>query len=364
MLREGGHAAYAVGGCIRNELLGFPVADVDFSTDATPARVSELAVRAGLQAVPTGVEHGTVTVVANNVGHEVTTFRKDVETDGRRAVIEYASSVDEDAHRRDFTINALYAEHDGTLVDPLGALPDVRARRIRFIDDPRERIREDYLRILRFFRFHAWFGHPEEGVDAESLAACAELAEGVGTLSKERIGKEMCRLLEAPDPAPSVASMEHSGVLLRILPGASSFSLAVLVHLETQAGVPPDWERRLACIGGEYPKEALRLSKSGSRRVTLLADNLGSLTGIDELAYRFGPATAMDVALLRAAQTGQDFPSDVQHRLAKAASAVFPVHASDLMPALSGPSLGKRLKELEDRWIASGFTLSRTQLLS
>lgn len=364
MLLEGGFQAFAVGGCVRNELLGVEVADVDIATDAHPETVVSLAQAAGLAAVPTGIEHGTVTVVASGIGHEVTTFRKDIETDGRRAVVEYAKSLEEDAHRRDFTMNALYAAFDGELVDPLNAMPDIAAGRVRFIDDPSDRIREDYLRILRFFRFHAWFGDPEGGIDPDALAACAELAEGLETLSKERVGGEVKKLLNAPDPAPSVAAMGQTGVLMRILPGAQPAALPILVHLEEQAGLGPNWLSRLACLGGENHKAFLRMSRSDDRQLALYRHEAMGLGHVAELAYRHGADEAVTILLIRAALTGQDIPDNLQQQAQTAAAQEFPINARDLMPDFQGPDLGARLKELETAWIESGFKLTRDQLLA
>ena len=188
MLTDAGHRALFVGGCVRNELLGAAVADIDIATDARPERVMDLAGPAGLYTVPTGIGHGTVTVVADGQPFEVTTFRRDVETDGRRAVVAFTDSLKADARRRDFTMNALYAKPDGKILDPLGGIDDLRHRRVRFIENAEARIREDYLRILRFFRFNAWYGDPESGLDSEGLAACAALSEGLETLARERIG--------------------------------------------------------------------------------------------------------------------------------------------------------------------------------
>ena len=188
MLTEAGHQAYAVGGCTRNALLGVPVADVDIATSATPEEVVQLAGAAGLKPIPTGLEHGTITVVSNGEPHEVTTFRNDVDTDGRRATVAFSDNISDDAVRRDFTVNALYVEADGTLHDPLGGLPDIKARRFRFIEAAAQRIEEDYLRILRFFRFTAWYGDPSAGLDVEGLAACATHVDGISKLSKERLG--------------------------------------------------------------------------------------------------------------------------------------------------------------------------------
>ena len=218
LLTVAGHQAFLVGGCVRNALISQPVADIDIATDAVPERVVALAEQAGHKVVPTGIDHGTVTVIAGGEVHEVTTFRRDVATDGRRATVAYATDLADDAARRDFTMNALYADASGQIYDPLGGLPDLLARRVRFVGDAAARIKEDYLRILRFFRFHAWYGDPGRGIDAEALAACAEHANGISRLSCERVGHEMRKLLAAPDPAPSVAAMHSAGILQQVLP--------------------------------------------------------------------------------------------------------------------------------------------------
>ena len=363
-LTGAGHQAFFVGGCVRNALLGVPVTDVDIATEARPERVSELAKAAGLRAVPTGAAHGTITVVSEGIAHEVTTFRRDVETDGRRAVIAYADDMRDDARRRDFTMNALYARPDGRVIDPLETgLADLQARRLRFVGTARNRIREDYLRILRFFRFHAWYGDDAEGPDPDALAACAELAEGLERLSRERIGAETAKLLAAPDPAPSVAIMARIGVLARILPGADPAALAPLVHLEAEAGIAPDWRRRLACIGGQEPGERLRLSRDAARRIARLHAAVASGDAAGALGYRHGAELGRDALLLRAALTGAPMREGWAAALARGAAAEFPVRALDLMPDHQGPALGRRLAELEARWIASDFTLTRDALL-
>jgi len=361
MLTGAGYQAFFVGGCVRNALLGEPVSDLDIATDARPETVIALARGAGLKPVPTGVDHGTVTVVAEGRPFEVTTFRKDVETDGRRAVVAFADTLEEDARRRDFTMNALYAAPDGTLADPIGGLPDLRARHLRFIGEAEARIREDYLRILRFFRFHAWYGG--DALDADGLAACAGLAEGIERLSRERIGHEMRRLLAAPDPAPSVAAMEAAGVLMRVLPGAGAGRLAVLVHLEGEAGAAPGWLRRLAALGGPDPSEALRLSKTEARGLAALRDGQGAEMGPGELGYRLGHDLARDVLLLRSALMVTPWDHEVDRLAQHGARQTFPLKADDLSGRHSGPDLGRALKAAEARWIASGFTLDRDALL-
>ena len=360
-LESAGYRAFFVGGCVRNALLGEPVADVDLATDASPENVTNIAENAGFKVVPTGFDHGTVTVIAAGKPHEVTTFRRDVETDGRRAVVAFSTDIAEDAARRDFTMNALYADRQGTLIDPLNGLVDLQARHVRFVGDPETRIREDYLRILRFFRFHACYGDPAQGLDAEALAACAAFSAGLETISKERIGAEMRKLLSAPDPAPAVASMAAAGVLAQILPGADPRALAPLVHLE--GDTPPRWLRRLAVMGGEDPETALRLSRPESRDLATLRDAIGSLHTPAALGWQLGADLGLDAILARAATLGTPPPEGWQADVTRGAGAAFPVTAADLMPALQGPALGQRLKALEAKWLASNLTLSREDLL-
>lgn len=361
MLTEAGHQAYFVGGCVRNALMGLPVNDIDIATDALPERVMELAESSGLHAVGTGIEHGTVTVVSNHMQHEVTTFRRDVETDGRRAVVAFSQNINDDAHRRDFTMNALYADSEGRVVDPLSGLDDLRARRIRFVDDASDRIKEDYLRTLRFFRFHAWYGAADAGLDAEAVAAIAANLDGLEALSKERVGSEVKKLLTAPEPAPSVGAMMQTGVLAKILPGADTTYLAPLVHIE--AGQKPDPMRRLAVLGGDDPASRFRLSRDEKKQLDILSTEIGSPVPAQELAYLYGADMARDIEMLRAAIFEQVLPDGLANDLDLGASAEFPVSAADLMPDLQGPALGARLKELEQTWIDSGFSLSREQLL-
>jgi poly(A) polymerase len=358
-LETAGHQALFVGGCVRNALLGEPVSDVDISTDAPPATVSTLAEAAGFKPVPTGIDHGTVTVVAEGKPHEVTTFRRDVETDGRRAVVAFSDKIEEDAQRRDFTMNALYADRHGTVIDPLNGLPDLQARRVRFVGDPETRIREDYLRILRFFRFHAAYGDPAEGLDPEGLAACAALADGLDGISKERITTELHKLLSVRDPAPAVAAMSQAGVLARVLPGADARALAPLVHLDEAE--PPRWLRRLAVLGGDT--DHLRLSKAEARDLSALRAALGAPETPAVLGFTMGAPLATDALLARAATFQTPPPNGWQSQVRDGSRARFPITAADLMPALQGEALGTRLKELEARWLASDLTLSREELL-
>lgn len=360
MLESAGHRALVVGGCVRNAVMGLKGGDVDIATDALPGTVMALAGTAGLRAVPTGIAHGTVTIVVDGDPYEVTTFRRDVQTDGRRAVVAFSDRIEDDARRRDFTMNALYVDADGTLSDPLSGLEDAKARRVRFIEDAAQRIAEDHLRVLRFFRFMAWYGDPALGPDPEGLAACAAGIAGLDHLSRERVGAEVKKLLAAPDPAPAVASLAAIGGLARVLPGADARVLAPLVHVESLAGIAPDPLRRLAALGGETGN--LRLSKAETRRLVDIRAAMAAGDSAAVLGYRHGADAARDALLIIAASLGQPLEAASLAQAQHGASQRFPVSAADL-PQLSGPALGQRLRELEDRWVNSGFTLDRDQLV-
>lgn len=362
-LTTSGYRVFFVGGCVRNAILRVPVDDIDMATDAPPDTVIRLAGAAGLKSVPTGIDHGTVTVVSDGTPHEVTTFREDVDTFGRHAKVAFGSDLTADARRRDFTMNALYAQPDGTVLDPLDGIDDLVARRVRFIGDAGTRIREDYLRILRFFRFHAQYGDPEARLDADALAACAANLDGLADLSRERIGAEMRKCLAAPDPAPAMAAMQAAGVLARILPGADAGTLAPMVHLEAQTGTEPGAIRRLAVLGGVDVAARLRLSRAETKTLTRLHEASASLMSAAELGYRYGYEAGRDALLVRAASMGAALDQGAVADCARGARAQFPVKADDLKPAYAGPALGQRLRDLESRWIASGFTLTREDLL-
>lgn len=358
LLTGAGHAAYAVGGCVRNAALGEGVTDVDIATSARPEQVMALAEAAGLRVVPTGLAHGTVTLVVDGEGFEVTTFRRDVATDGRHADVAFSDRIEDDAARRDFTMNALYADASGHVLDPLGGVDDLRARRFRFVGDPAQRIAEDYLRILRFFRFHAQYGDPDHGLDADGLAACAEGADGLARLSAERVTSELRKLLDARDPSPSVAAMHHTGVLARVLPGADPRALAPLVHLES--GRAPHWMRRLAVLAPDT--DHLRLTKAEARDLTRLRDAIGQTTPPAVLGHDLGTELGADAVLARAAILESPLPRDWRAEVTRGATARFPIRAADL-PGLDGAALGQRLKDLKARWIASDFTATRADLL-
>jgi poly(A) polymerase len=231
---------------------------------------------------------------------------------------------------------------------------------VRFIGDATARIAEDYLRILRFFRFHAWYADPSGGLDADALAACAAGLDGLPQLSRERVGHEVLKLLRAPDPAPAVAAMDHAGVLASVLPGAGSPPLTLLMGLEVD---PPDAIRRLAALGGSDVADGLRLSKADATRLALYRAEMATTTSPGALGYRHGLSCARDILTLRAVTFEQPLDDDALSDAALGAKATFPIKAADL-PGLTGPALGKRLKALEAAWIDSAFTLSKAQLLA
>ncbi len=356
--------AWFVGGCVRNALLGLDAADIDIATPLIPDEVMRRLRAARLRAVPTGLAHGTVTAVVDHRPVEITTFRADVETHGRHAEVAFTTDIAVDAARRDFTMNALYADAAGAVVDPLGGLPDLRDHRVRFIGRPEDRIREDFLRILRFFRFHAWYGRA--GIDADGLAACAALAEGLDRLARERIGWEFRKLLAAPDPAPATAAMAAAGVLARCLPGADASALAPLVHAERQASAAPDWQARLAALGGDDPGPRLRLSRAEEAAIARIRAALAEDAPPAALAYRHGPQAARGAALIRAAATGTVLPAGLDDAIERGAAAAFPLAAADLIAAgmAPGPALGAALARAEAAWIASDFALDSKALLA
>ena len=362
-IEDGGYDIFFVGGCVRNVVLDEVASDIDMSTNAHPETVMKLAKDAGLKAIPTGIDHGTVTVVSSGTPYEITTFRRDVETDGRRAVVAFSDDIIDDARRRDFTMNALYARPDGSIVDPLGGIQDVLDRRVRFIEDADQRIREDYLRTLRFFRFSAWYGAIDQGFDLDALNAISSNLDGLETLSAERVGMEMVKLFNATDPAVAVAVMRQTGVLNVVLQGADDAWLAPLIHVESLWDLSPDPIRRLAALGGSGVEIALRLSKVQARLLMQYRDGIESMAGAGELGYRLGMDVAKGIVALRCAYSGSPPVNEMLDRVVVGSAAKFPIKASDLTNMFSGPALGKRLKELEAEWIASNFTKTKEQLL-
>ncbi|VWX51302.1 CCA tRNA nucleotidyltransferase [Novosphingobium sp. 9U] len=355
-----GHARY-VGGAVRDTLLGVAVKDIDIATPLLPEQVVERLTAAGIRSVPTGIEHGTITAVLADGSVEITTLRRDVSTDGRRATVAFASDWREDAARRDFTINALYADpltHE--ISDWFDGLVDLSARRVRFIGDARERIREDHLRILRYFRFQARFGSLP--ADKEAEAACSELASTLKGLSRERIGMETMNLLGLPDPAPTIARMADLGVLAQILPEARAEALADLIAQEQAEGIAPDPLRRLAAllppepVLAEHVAARFRLSAAQKKRVVTAASRTEPDDEPRAIAYRLGRSEALDRLLIAgrsaAPLEGWDIPQ-------------FPLKGGEIVERgiKAGPEVARTLRAIEERWIAEGFP-DRERVLS
>nr|WP_210329025.1 CCA tRNA nucleotidyltransferase [Mesorhizobium amorphae] len=388
-LSDGGEAARIAGGAVRNALIGQPVADIDIATTCVPEETMRRAEAAGFKTVPTGIEHGTITAVAGGKAYEVTTLRADIETDGRRAKVSFGRDWKLDAERRDFTINALYAEADGTVVDLVGGIADIEARRLRFIGDAEARIREDYLRILRFFRFFAWYGDGRP--DAEGLKACARLKEGLGQLSAERVWSELKKLLSAPDPSRALLWMRQAGVLTSVLPESEKWGIDA-IHgltrtekelgwtsdplLRLEAMLPPDAARmktlaeRLKFSTGEADRLrqwALTAAVEPNATEGDLAKKLyrGDRQGfVDRLRLALGSARARAVEDNAALLDAGGFSRLLGFAL-KWQRPDFPVKGADLteLGAAPGPKLGAILKNLEREWIESGFALDRGALL-
>lgn len=345
-----------VGGAVRDTLIGLPVADLDLATTHSPETVVTLLEAEGIKAVPTGIAHGTITAISRGTSVEVTTLRRDVTTDGRRATIAFTDDWREDAARRDFTINALYASPEtGQIFDWFGGLDDLAARHVRFIGDPFQRIAEDHLRILRFFRFLARFG---DTPDPAGLDACTARANDLMALSRERIRDELLKLLVARDAVRVLRLMIDRGVLKPVVPEiqlAGVDRLAALADAEAQASIPPDPVRRLAAVLPRDPvvNDAVgaRLKLSNAERAALasaIEDNLAERPLA--LAYRIGPARAADRLLLAGdAAAASQAASFTPPRLPLSGGALIARGLS------KGPDVARALRMVEDRWIAEGF---------
>lgn len=367
-----------VGGCVRNALLNEPVADVDIATQLTPDEVERACRRAGMSVHPTGIEHGTLTVVAAHVAYEVTTLRRDVETDGRRAVVSFTRDWAEDAQRRDFRMNALYADREGNIFDPTGGgVDDISRRRIVFVGEAETRIREDFLRILRFFRFHAWYGSGDP--DPAGLDCCGRLRAGLTMISAERIWMETRKLLAAPRPLAALEAMHHAGVLDQLFPDARGLTLiSRLLEVEGTAKATADPLLRFLALFWKDPTAvrhvAARLKMSNEERDRLcfaaqeetpLRDDM-TPREVRAAVYRAGQQVVVDRAMLEWARGGSLRWSEVICLARSWVRPVLPVSGRDLLAvgAIAGPEMGSALRRLEAVWIESDFTLGREDLLA
>ena len=371
LLDSDGEEARIVGGAVRNALLRLPVHEIDIATTALPDEVVRRVESAGWKSVPTGIEHGTVTVLLAGKPFEVTTLRRDVETYGRKAKVLFGRDWVADAMRRDFTINALSLSADGQLHDYVDGLADLTARRVRFIGDPAQRIAEDYLRILRFFRFHAWYG--EGAPDPEGLHACIRERVGIDSLSRERVRTELLKLLLAPHAAPTLALMTETGLLGNVLGGIALLaSFENMAKVEAAAVLEPDPVRRLGALGvwvaedGERLAQRLRLSNAEAERLTALerwwrvSPEPGGMSA-RALLYRLGPQHFIDQVLVAWSRSAAGVADHAWRALAELprtwSAPEFPLKATDFMARglAAGPALGAAMRAAEQAWIAADF---------
>jgi poly(A) polymerase len=378
LLDRDGEEARVVGGAVRNALLRLPVDEIDVATTAVPTEVMRRVAAAGCKAIPTGIEHGTVTVVIDHQPVEVTTLREDVETFGRKARVAFGRDWRADAERRDFTINALSASTDGTVYDYVGGVDDIAARRVRFIGEPQRRIEEDFLRILRFFRFHAYFG--EGAPNRVDLRACIRARAGLETLSRERVRMELLKLFVASRATPTLAVMAESGLLGMVLGGVAFIaSFENMVKVEAALDAMPDPVRRLGALGvwvaedAERLSQRLRLSNAESERLLALEQWWRIAPQADQQAarvvlYRLGPQTFADQVMLAWARSDAGAADHDWRELANLPQRwmvpTFPLKAVDFMErgVPAGLSLGAALRAAEAAWIAANFPAERVAL--
>ncbi|MBB5048358.1 tRNA nucleotidyltransferase/poly(A) polymerase [Rhodopseudomonas rhenobacensis] len=378
LLNQDGAEARVVGGAVRNLLIGLPTGDIDIATTALPDEVMRRADAAGFKSVPTGIEHGTVTLVADGEPFEITTLREDVETFGRKAKVAFGDDWAADAQRRDFTMNALSVSLDGTLHDYVGGLDDVEARRVRFIGDPDQRIAEDYLRILRFFRIHAAYG--AGAPDRDGYLSCIRGRDGLAELSAERVRMEMLKLMVAPGACAAVAAMGEAGLLLRVFGGVAFHGpFAAMIAAERRLDLAPDAIRRLGALAVAVTEDArrltqrLRLSNAECKRLDSMGHRWWRLRGMEETLakrrlYRLGEARYHDRMMLAWARAGQGADPvpwlDLVTLPQRWQAPAFPLKAADFIArgVVQGPALGQIIALAEDAWLASDFALDESTL--
>ena len=378
LLNDNGEEARVVGGAVRNALLGIPTGDIDIATTALPDEVIRRAKAAGIKSVPTGIDHGTVTLVIEAHPFEVTTLREDTETFGRKAKVAFGRDWVGDAHRRDFTINALSVGADGVVHDHVGGLGDIAARRVQFIGEAEKRIAEDYLRILRFFRMHAAFGAGE--LDRAGYLACIAGRAGLATLSAERLRMEMLKLLVAGGAVDAVTAMADGGLLQMIVGGVAYVGpFAAMIAAERELDLKPDAIRRLAALAVAVTEDArrvaakLRLSNAETKSLDSMGHRWWRLDGLDEararrLLYRLGEDSYRNRLMLAWARAGSDADPVSWRAFAtlpqRWQAPKFPLNAADFLArgVAEGPALGQVITLAEDAWLAADFPLDQASL--
>ena len=365
LLHASGHSIYAVGGCVRDSILGLDSFDFDLATDAVPDRVAELATEAGMQVLMHAARFGTVTLFSGLAQFEITTFRKDIKTDGRHAEVTYTRCLEQDARRRDFTINAMYLDRDGDLIDPVGGLTDLKGRRVRFIGNPGRRIAEDTLRVLRFFRFNVQLDIKLEDYDPRAMQHIESCDRGrLASLTDFRVTQEMRKLMAMVDPYPALYAMSQAGLLETLFPHADLEALRRLRLLEFTLERQPDPVMRLALLENPALPARLRLTRSDHRYLAIITRSIRHGTPIEHAAYRHGIQAALSSAFLRAALAGEELEPGLTRRAESAAERHCPVGSADLLPVVERRQISGTLRTLEDAWLDSGFSLSREELLA
>ena len=359
-----GYQVLFVGGCVRNTILKMPVTDIDLATDAQPEEIIKIAKENNIRFVPTGLAHGTITLIIDNKNYQITTFRTDFDHDGRYAKVEFTESLLLDASRRDLTINALYCNHVGEVIDPLNGLDDIKKQKIKFIGNPNERIKEDNLRILRFFRFQAIYGNKNLEIDSIALEACHNHKSKLAALSKERITSELRKILSAPNPLEVIIKMNETGVLNELFQNVSIDSLEAYLKTEEKFKININWLGRLLSLQVTQEEESLKLTRCEFKFLKQTKSAIENQIHVLEFSYYNGVENGKIYSTLQNFKHNIILSKNLLNQNNSLATKKFPITAKDLMPEISGKKLGKALRSLEDRWIKSNFTLSKRELLA
>lgn len=359
-----GYQVLFVGGCVRNTILKKPVTDIDLATDAQPEEIIKIAKENNIRFVPTGLVHGTITLIIDNTHYQITTFRTDFDHDGRYAKVEFTESLLLDASRRDLTINALYCNHVGEVIDPLNGLDDIKKQKIKFIGNPNERIKEDNLRILRFFRFQAIYGNKNLEIDSIALEACHNHKSKLAALSKERITSELRKILSAPNPLEVIIKMNETGVLNELFQKVSIDSLGAYLKTEEKFKININWLGRLLSLQVTQEEERLKLTRCEFKFLKQTKSAIENQIHVLEFSYYNGVENGKIYAILQNFRHNIILSKNLLNQINSLATKKFPITAKDLMPEINGKKLGEALRSLEDRWIKSNFTLSKKELLA
>jgi poly(A) polymerase len=359
-----GYQVLFVGGCVRNTILKMPVTDIDLATDAQPEEIIKIAKENNIRFVPTGLAHGTITLIIDNKNYQITTFRTDFDHDGRYAKVEFTESLLLDASRRDLTINALYCNHVGEVIDPLNGLDDIKKQKIKFIGNPNERIKEDNLRILRFFRFQAIYGNKNLEIDSIALEACHNHKSKLAALSKERITSELRKILSAPNPLEVIIKMNETGVLNELFQNVSIDSLEAYLKTEEKFKININWLGRLLSLQVTQEEESLKLTRCEFKFLKQTKSAIENQIHVLEFSYYNGVENGKIYSILQNFRHNIILSKNLLNQINSLATKKFPITAKDLMPEIRGKKLGEALRSLEDRWIKSNFTLSKKELLA